>query len=176
MSRFGVFWFILVIVSGGTNFIVKQTVQGLDDKLAGVRRETVVEQKKIHELTADWTFLNQPELLTDLNNRYVHLVQMSPKQVVANFDAIPLRPTPPAPAAQPAAPQIADAIPLPAPATPAPPTATASAAPPVRSPIFTVAATVPARTPTVATAPIPTTPPARAASLDALFAQVTGNR
>ncbi len=86
MSRFsGIFWFVLVIVSGMTNFIVKQTVQGLDDQLNAVRKKTVAEQKAIHELTADWTFLNQPELLADLNNRYVHLTAVAPKQIVSTI-------------------------------------------------------------------------------------------
>jgi hypothetical protein len=181
MSRFGVFWFILVIASGVMNFIVKQTVQSLDDKLTSVRRETVIEQKKIHELTADWTFLNQPELLTDLNNRYVHLVQMSPKQAMASIDTIPLRPTPPAPPPQNPAPQIAEAAapapvsPLVAQAAPTPPAA------PVRSPIVPVSATAPARPPMAApSTPAPSTaqtaPAAHAASLDGLFAQVAGDR
>ena len=96
MSRLGgAFWFLLVIATGATNFLVKQTVQDLDDQLTQVRRKTVEDQKKIHDLRADWTFLNQPELLADLNNRYVHLAPMSPKQVVTNLDSIPLRPAPP---------------------------------------------------------------------------------
>jgi len=171
MSRFGgAFWFVLVIASGMTNFLVKQTVQNLDDKLTHVRRQTVDEQKKIHDLTADWTFLNQPELLADLNNRYVHLGPMSPKQVAAGIDNIPLRPAAPP---QEAAPQIADTIPAVAPA--APPTA------PPRSAIVPVSATTSARPPfepaaAAAPARIQTTPVARSASLDGLFAQVTGNR
>lgn len=180
MSRLGnVFWFVLVIASGMTNFLVKQTVQNLDDRLTRVRRETLDEQKKIHDLTAEWTFLNQPELLADLNSRYIHLVPMSPKQVVTNLAAIPLRPPPPAPP-PPAAPQdtpaqIAEA----APPGPAPPVPTAASPP--RAPIVPASATVPLHAPIV---PAAVTAPARAASrpaphpasLDALFAQVAGNR
>jgi hypothetical protein len=167
MSRFGIFWFILVIASGMTNFLVKQTVQKLDDQLTHVRHQTVDEQKKIHDLTAEWTFLNQPELLADLNNRYLHLVPVSPKQVQTSIDNIPPRPAPP-PAE--AAPQIAEAPQA------RPPTA------PVRSPIVPVSATVPVRpaiVPMEAPAPpvrAPVQPTATpAASLDALFAQVAGN-
>jgi hypothetical protein len=170
MSRFGgAFWFVLVIASGVTNFVVKKNVQNLDDQLAHVRHKTVDEQKKIHELTADWTFLNQPELLADLNNRYVHLGPLSPKQVESSLDKIPLRPAPPP---QDAAPQIASAAPTPPTAPPPTPQAAAPvpAAAPARAPIVPVSATVPA--------PVraQSTPAAHPASLDALFAQAAGDR
>ena len=174
MSRFGgAFWFVLVIAAGVMNFAVKQTVQNLDDQLNDVRRKTVAEQKKIHELTADWTFLNQPELLADLNSRYVHLVSVSPRQVATSTDSIPLRPAPPV---QETAAQIADVAPVAA--------ATASTslppAPPVRAPIVPVSASPPARAAAVpATAPPPPSPTIAAphpTSLDALFAQVAGDR
>jgi len=217
MSRLGgAFWFILVVASGMTNFLVKQTVQGLDEQLTAVKKKTVAEQKAIHELTADWTFLNQPELLADLNNRYVHLAPLAPRQVIASADAIPLRPTPPpppepppmamlppAPAQMPSAPPppepiIAAVVDQPAhaaaatahaPIMPAALSQLASAPPP--APIVPVAVSQPARTPAppagpsvpVAAsqpvhAPPPAAPPhpAKPASLDGLFAQVTGDR
>jgi len=199
MSRLGgAFWFVLVIVSGVTNFVVKQTVQGLDDQLTSVRRQTVAEQKKIHELTADWTYLNQPELLTDLNNRYVHLVQVSPKQVQTSLDNIPLR-QPPAQTLDPA-PQIAMATSPPAAPVPPAPTAAATLTPPATTPVAPLTPPMPAPSPAApspapivpvsaaapvhvaapaASEPTPSRPPAtapRAASLDSLFAQVAGDR
>ncbi|HWD58681.1 MAG TPA: hypothetical protein VG308_10405 [Stellaceae bacterium] len=191
MNRFGgVFWFVLVIASGMTNFLVKQTVQNLDEQLVKVRHQAVDEQRKIHDLTADWTYLNQPELLANLNNTYVHLQQVSPKQIVSNLDDIPLRPAPaPSPPETPA-PLVAEATPLPA--TPiAPPLLASVMAPgPARSPIVPVSVSVPAAAPPPARervaaampAPVRAQPPpaapqaAKPASLDALFAQVTGSR
>lgn len=188
MSRFGgIFWLILVIASGMTNFLVKHTVQGLDDQLTAVRKKTTAEQKAIHELTTDWTFLNQPELLADLNNRYVHLAPVAPRQVVTSLDVVPLRPAPP-PAAPEAAPQIAEieAAP-PAPAAVRAPIAAAATrlamsytttAPPPRSSaaplsVITAAEAAPRPAPTPA-ASLPQ--PARPTSLDGLFAQVAGDR
>jgi len=167
MSRLGgAFWFVLVIATGVTNFVVKQTVQNLDDELANVRRKTIAEQKEIHELSADWTFLNQPELLADLNKRYVGLASVSPKQIVAGIDSLPLRPVaPPPPDAPPLAPVIA---------APPPPTApqvvavTPLDAPPAPTPVG-APVTAPGPIVRVAAAPAPA-----AASLDALFAQVAG--
>lgn len=183
MSRLGgAFWFVLVIATGMTNFLVKQTVQNLDDQLTQVRRKTTEDQKKIHDLTAGWTFLSQPELLADLNNRYVHLTAMSPKQVVTTLDSIPMRPAQPPPA-EVAAP-VAE-VPAPAP----PPVVVAEAAPvpiavaaPARAapPPLSLISTAHAATPPAAQPPAPVrTPPAPAAqpqSLDAIFAQVEGNR
>jgi hypothetical protein len=115
MSRFGgVFWFVLVIATGMTNFLVKQAVQGLDDQLVRVRRQTADEQRKIHDLVREWTTLNQPELLANLNTTYVHLQQVSPKQVVSGVADVALRPAPPPAPPQPeAVPPIAEAAPLP---------------------------------------------------------------
>jgi hypothetical protein len=197
VSRFGVFWFILVILSGATNFLVKQRVQSLDDELNHARRQTVEEQKKIHDLTAEWTFLNQPELLADLNNRYLHLVPVSPKQVQTNIDSLPMRPAAPPQATPPqattplAAPQVAAAseaapaadpagVPLDPPSAAPNPVANPPAAP-VRAPIVTVSAPAPTPSPTMTAAAAPPArspgpPPARLATLDALFAQVAGNR
>lgn len=151
MSRLGgAFWFIFVVATGMTNFLVKQTVQGLDDQLSQVRRKTVEDQRKIHDLTADWTFLNQPEHLADLNSRYVHLAPMSPKQVVTNLDGIPMRPVPPP--AEPAPPAVAEFVaPVPAP-VPAPASAPAPAA--VAAPAPTAAQIAAASLPPSAPAPI----------------------
>jgi hypothetical protein len=199
MSRFGIVWFILVIASGMTNFLVKQNVQGLDDQLTAVRKKTVAEQKAIHELTADWTFLNQPELLADLNNRYVHLAAVAPKQVISSLDSIPLRPTPPPAPPQETAPQIAEAtvapppITIAAPASPAAPAAMPIPVAPSPAPIVPVSAPVPVRQPAAAplsvisiahaaeppAAPAPRPAPAApkpAPSLNGLFAQVAGDR
>ena len=201
MSRFGVIWFILVIASGMTNFLVKQNVQGLDDQLTAVRKKTIAEQKAIHELTADWTFLNQPELLADLNNRYVHLTAVSPKQVITSLDSIPLRPTPPPTPPQAMAPQIAEAT-IASPPPAAPPRPAVAAAPPTQTaprsaPIVPVAAPVPvarqavpplsviaeahaaeqpAAAPTAAAAHPALAPAKPAATLDGLFAQAAGDR
>ena len=192
MSRLGgAFWFVVVIATGMTNFIVKQTVQNLDDQLTKVRRKTVVEQKELHELSADWTFLNQPELLARLNKRYVGLVPVSPKQIVASIDSLPLRP-----AAEPpsdTAPQIAALTPPePAAAQPTPVAAPVPAAgsgqvaaAPPPNPATLAPTPVAARAPRATTAPAPpivkvaATAPLRFSappSLDALFAQVAGER
>jgi cell division protein FtsL len=152
MTRLGgAFWFVAVIASGATNFMVKQTVQNLDDELASIRRKTVAAQKEIHALSADWTFLNQPELLADLNKRHIGLAPMSPRQLVA-IDSLPLRPVAP-PAIEPP-PQIAAVTPRAAPPVPSslPDPPAAVVAIPLEPRLAAVA-------PPAAAAPTPAAPP-----------------
>ena len=179
----GVFWIAAVLLAGSTNFVVKHTVQRLDDELNSARRKTIAQQKQIHDLTAEWTYLNQPELLSDLNRRYIGLVPVAPKQIQRSVDDIPLRPVA-APAETPIEPiPVAAAVLSPAAAPPAPVIAMPASAP-AASPIVPVAATSVARVSPAPAAANPIVPavapaaaaPARAPSLDALFAQVAGGR
>jgi hypothetical protein len=154
----GVFWIAIAVFAGVTNYAVKHVVQGLDDELSSVRRKTVAEQKQIHELNAEWTYLNQPELLADLNRRYVGLGPVAPKQLQHNIAEIPLRPPPPEATPEP---QVA-AAPTPQPTPASPPT-------PPPAAVIPVVATAPP-TPSASARPQPP------GSLDALFAQVSGGR
>src|SRR5579863_10308020 len=101
MIRLGVvFWLVLVLAAGFTTFKVKYAVQDLEDELGRVRRQTIAEQQEIRVLTAEWTYLNQPERLAELNRRFLGLASISLKQLQKGIDGIPLRP----PAAPPEAP------------------------------------------------------------------------
>jgi len=182
----GLFWVSIAFVAGIGNYAVKQGVQSLDDQLNDVKRKTAAAESKIHDLTAEWTYLNRPELLADLNRRYLGLMPLLPKQTRNSIEDLPMRPTPP-PAPEPQV--VAAAMPVPAPgavaaAAPAPEPATpimraASAITPIDS--AEAAPVTAAHTPrptaterasidrTIVERPKPPT-------LDALFAQVAGDR
>jgi cell division protein FtsL len=132
MTRLGpIFWLVLVLVAGFTTFKVKYAVQDLDDELNRVRRQTIAEQQETRVLTAEWTYLNQPERLAELNRRFLGLAPIAAKQLQRSIDNIPLRPptappdslaaaspdpAPPDPAATPL--PVAAAAPSPAPVDP----------------------------------------------------------
>ena len=98
MTRLGtVFWVALVLTAGFTTFKVKYAVQDIEDELNRVRRQTIAEQQEIRVLTAEWTYLNQPERLTELNRRFLGLASITTKQLQRSIEEIPLR----APAAPP---------------------------------------------------------------------------
>ena len=104
MTRLGVvFWCVLVAVAGFTTFKVKYAVQDIEDQLNRVRRHTIAEQQEIRVLTAEWTYLTQPERLADLNRRFLQLAPIAARQMQRTIADIPLR-APAAPAAPPAGP------------------------------------------------------------------------
>jgi hypothetical protein len=132
MTRLGtVFWLVLVLAAGFTTFKVKYAVQDIEDELNRARRQTIAEQQETRVLTAEWTYLNQPERLAELNRRFLGLAALTTKQLQRSIAEIPLR----APAAPPAAPPdaLVEASPGPAApqaaATPLPVTLQAAATP-----------------------------------------------
>ena len=174
MTRLGVvFWCVLVAVAGFTTFKVKYAVQDIEDQLNRVRRHTIAEQQEIRVLTAEWTYLTQPERLADLNRRFLQLAPIAARQMQRSIADIPLR-APAAPATPPDVPPdvVAGVSPDPdAPPTSAPAalTVTPAAAP---SPAGALPATPAAPAPTV---PGPTAlgpGVAKPGSLDALVALV----
>jgi hypothetical protein len=188
----GLFWIAMAFTAGIGNYAIKQGVQTLDDQLNDVKRKTAAAESKIHDLTAEWTYLNRPELLADLNRRYLGLVPQSPKQIRASVDDLPMRPPPP-PAPEP---QIAAATSAPAPTAaptapsvaPEPVIRTASAVIPIDAEEAAPAGTPPTPHPAPRPVPVERTAIERASvvrteierpkspTLDALFAQVAGGR
>jgi hypothetical protein len=107
------FWLALVAATGFATFKVKYAVQDIEEELNRVRKQTVIEHQEIHLLRAEWTTLNQPERLADLNRRFLSLAALAPKQlraVPAPPDAL-IAAAPAVPAAtavsEPAVPQLA---------------------------------------------------------------------
>jgi hypothetical protein len=134
------FWLALVCATGFATFKVKYAVQDIEEELNRVRKQTVIEHQEIHLLRAEWTTLNQPERLADLNRRILSLAAMAPKQLQHTVEDVPLRPIPAPPdtliAAAPVVP-AAPAVP-----EPAEPRLAASEAPPARpeKPLAAIAA------------------------------------
>ena len=134
------FWLALVCATGFATFKVKYAVQDIEEELNRVRKQTVIEHQEIHLLRAEWTTLNQPERLADLNRRILSLAAMAPKQLQRTVEDVPLRPVPAPPdtliAAAPVVP-AAPAVP-----EPAEPQLAASEAPPARpeKPLAAIAA------------------------------------
>ena len=95
MTRLGaVFWGGLVLVSGFATFNVKYAVQGIDEELARVRRQTTAEQQEIRVLSAEWAYLNQPERLAELNRSFLQLSPMTAKQLQGRVEEIAMRAPP----------------------------------------------------------------------------------
>jgi hypothetical protein len=159
------FWLTLVLISGFAMFKMKYTVQELDDELGRVRKQTVAEQQEIRVLNAEWSYLTQPQRLTELNRQFLSLGPIPVKQLQRGVGEIPLRP--PAPPPLPVVEAASEAAPEPA--APAPDTVTAArqlATAPV-----TTAALKPGTPVRLAKASATRAP----RSLDALFAEIGGD-
>jgi len=130
MTRFGiVFWLIVVVIAGFSTFKAKYAIQDLEEELTKVRKQTVVEQKEIRVLTAEWTYLNQPERLADLNKRFLSLVPVAAQQLQQRIEDVPMRPEPPETLVAAAAPQPVSEMAAAAPAAVAPDQTAATKAP-----------------------------------------------
>lgn len=123
-----VLWTALALIVGVGLFLLKYEVATLEDRLAGLNREIYENQQAIHVLKAEWSYLNEPERLRELNERHLGLAAVAPARI-AQIDAVPINDgtTPPAAdegramAAAPAKPDVAKAAaPAKRPARPAP--------------------------------------------------------
>lgn len=76
-------------------FQVKFEVQALEKQLKALNAQIYSNQQAIHVLTAEWSHLNEPTRLTELNERYLQLVPIAASQL-AKLEDLPPRITIPA--------------------------------------------------------------------------------
>jgi cell division protein FtsL len=89
--RATLFWSLLAALVGFGLFHVKYQVQALEDRLAKLNRDIVHEQAQIHVLRAEWTYLNRPEHIEELANKYLGLAAPKASQIGSISD-LPMRP------------------------------------------------------------------------------------
>ena len=192
----GLFWLIVVATAGFAMFAVKYEVQGLADHLARSVKQADDTERDIRALGAEWAYLNRPDALAQLNQRFLSLAPIETKQLRTSLADIAMRPAPtppPAPietvdAVAPIAPASTLPIESDAPASPPVLVAEAAAQPPSpRSPppeqprpILTSAPETHLAAPSGKPAPVRVAlrpdPTRRAASLDQLIAQIAESR
>ncbi len=69
-------WLTLAAMVGFGLFHVSYEVQRLESKLHQLNSEILKEQRQIHVLKAEWSYLNRPERLSALASRHLDLVPM----------------------------------------------------------------------------------------------------
>ncbi len=87
--RQAVFWLLAVFVAGAGLYQLKYRVQTQEAKLTALNRTLFAEQEALHVLAAEWTYLNRPERLAELNRRYIKLKPVTAPQM-AGLDEVPL--------------------------------------------------------------------------------------
>ncbi len=93
MTRFAVTWMFVVTCAALAVFYVSQTVEHLERELAYQQRTIVAQQEAIHVLEAEWSYLNRPERISLLAERFLALAPLSADHVVSLND-LPQRPEP----------------------------------------------------------------------------------
>ncbi|MGE5540336.1 MAG: cell division protein FtsL [Gemmatimonas sp.] len=83
-------WSLLAALVGFGLFHVKYQVQALEDRLAKLNRDIVREQAQIHVLRAEWTYLNRPERIEELANKYLQLAAPKASQI-GSIAELPMR-------------------------------------------------------------------------------------
>ncbi|HUT50356.1 MAG TPA: hypothetical protein VM325_13530 [Alphaproteobacteria bacterium] len=67
---------------------LKQQVQGVERRLAGVNLAIARDRQAIHVLRAEWAYLIRPSRLARLSQRHLKLQPITPKHIRA-FDELP---------------------------------------------------------------------------------------
>ena len=93
MTRSGLIWCVLALGAAIAAFTVKYQVRDLEDQLAATQSAIADSREEIHVLKAEWSYLNRPERLADLADRYLELSPMAPAQMASLID-VPLREVP----------------------------------------------------------------------------------
>lgn len=109
MRGMTILWTGLAVVIGIGLFLLKYEVRSLEGHLAQVNRDIRGHQEAIHVLKAEWSYLNDPERLRDLNDRHLAMKPFRGDQLasIADLPMAPLPAEPPAlePPAQPVQPE-----------------------------------------------------------------------
>ena len=85
------FFLILMFVAMATGmFVIKNRVIGLEKELASVNAQIESDQKAIHVLKAEWTYLTDPHRIRVLSERFAQMKPIKGSQI-KSISALPLK-------------------------------------------------------------------------------------
>lgn len=89
MSKFSLFaWVLVVVVAAFMLYRVKYEVQSLRVQIADTSRELEAQREALHVVAAEWAYLNRPERLQALTDKYLSASSVTVSQI-AEVEAIP---------------------------------------------------------------------------------------
>ena len=94
------FWLLAVSAAGFAMYAVKYEVQALADEHTRIVKQADDAERDLRVLEAEWAYLNRPEALAQMNQRFLSLGPIATKQLRSSLSDIPMRPAP-APALSP---------------------------------------------------------------------------
>lgn len=83
-------WFGLFALAAFSLYLVKYRVQDVRDEVVALQSELAKEKEALVILDAEWSYLNRPERLRQLSQRYLHLSPLSPGALI-DISALPFR-------------------------------------------------------------------------------------
>jgi cell division protein FtsL len=81
-------WMLFLVVGAFGLYMVKYKVQAVKAQVASTEHQLNDETRNLQVLQAEWTFLNRPERLKQLAERYLDVKPMRGQQL-AEFSSIP---------------------------------------------------------------------------------------
>ena len=91
-----ILWTLAVVIAGYAMFQVKFHVAKLDDELTRLNHKIAVTREETRVLAAEWTLLDDPQRLDQLNGVSLKLQPIAPAQIVqpVQLNQIPMRNAP----------------------------------------------------------------------------------
>jgi hypothetical protein len=84
------FWVVAAICTGIGLFMVKYEVQSLEDKIEGINRQIIENQRATHVLKVEYFHLGALQRIERLNERFIHLQPITIRQI-GRIDQVPMR-------------------------------------------------------------------------------------
>ncbi len=76
-------WIAVVGAMATGLFQLKYAVQAREDEFARLNRELIASEQAVHVLHAEWSYLNRPDRIAGLAQRYLELAPMTPAQIAS---------------------------------------------------------------------------------------------
>jgi cell division protein FtsL len=85
-------WFMVIVVCAFGVYRMKYEVQFIRTQIVETTQELAQEKESLHVVAAEWAYLNRPERLQQLADKYLTNAQLTVAQV-AEVEAIPFHQT-----------------------------------------------------------------------------------
>jgi hypothetical protein len=90
INRGILFWVVAAICTGIGLFMVKYQVQALEEKIEGLNRQIVENQRATHVLKVEYAHLGELQRIERLNDKFIHLQPITIRQI-GRIDQVPMR-------------------------------------------------------------------------------------
>jgi hypothetical protein len=90
INRGILFWVMAAIFTGIGLFMVKYQVQTLEERIEGINREIIENQRATHVLKVEYAHLGDLPRIERLNEKFIHLQPITLRQI-GRIDQVPMR-------------------------------------------------------------------------------------